>query len=89
MAHGQPDEVPSRDSQASPAVLILKLQELDADVKGSSCIDPSEFHPAARPVSRCGHVHGGFREHCPRCIYDLEAVVLGAEIGQVGGAEHG
>lgn len=78
MAHGQPDEVPARDGEASPAVLIVEGLELDADVKDSSRVDPGEFHPTGRPTSRCGHVHGGFREHCPRCVHDLEAVVLGA-----------
>jgi hypothetical protein len=88
MAHRQPDEVPPRDREASPAVLILEGQELDADVEDSSGVDPHEFHSATRPASRCGHVHGGLREHRPRCIHDLEAVVLGAEIGQVGWAEY-
>jgi hypothetical protein len=56
-------------------------QELNADVEGSSGIDPGEFHPAALSASRCGHVHGGFREHRPGWIHDLEAVGLGVEVG--------
>ena len=89
MAHGHADKVPPRDGEASPAALvILSRQELDADVEGSSPFDPSEFYATARPASRGAHVHGGLREHRPRWIHDLEAVGLGAEIGQVGGAEY-
>jgi hypothetical protein len=78
MPHGHTDQVPPRDGEASPAALvILSRQELDADVERSSHIDPGEFHPAARPASRCGPMHGGLRDHRPRGTHDLEAVVLG------------
>ena len=63
-------------------------QELDADVEGSSRIDPGDFHPAAGPASWCGHVHDGLYDHRPGWIHNLEAVDLGVEVSQVGGAEH-